>query len=76
MITQLDFFNDKVCVYCKKDAGRNPNNKNLWNGFYDQDTKDLVCWPCRKRHFLHKRATKFGFQYSEIPVIYSEYNYV
>ncbi len=63
-----DLFSDKVCAHCGKDPGPKPTNKLLWNGFYDKDTKQLVCWNCHDIHYTRKNKTEFANLYSEFPV--------
>ncbi len=76
MVTQLNLFTDKTCAYC---GGGQPDPKNplLWDGFLDQDTKELVCRGCKGKHYWAKAramgtATKDGeitaMTYSEFPV--------
>jgi hypothetical protein len=59
---------NKVCAYCKKNPGPNPKNKNLWNGFFDGDTKQHVCWGCHDRHYKKKQGKADGTTYTEFPV--------
>jgi len=64
---QLNLFTNKLCDHC----GRNPGpgkNPNLWNGFRDADTGELVCWSCRAKHYQVK-AKHQGLTYSEIPTM-------
>lgn len=56
------------CAHCKTDPGPNPNNKNLWNGFYDGDTGQHVCWNCRDKHYIIKQGKDDGTTYTEFPV--------
>jgi hypothetical protein len=58
----------KVCAHCRKDPGPNPQNKILWNGFYDKDTNQNVCWSCRDIHYRKKNKTQFAHLYTEFPV--------
>lgn len=73
--TKLLFWNmrniepgEKICDHCKKNPGPDPRNKILWNGFYDKDTDQLVCWKCRIIHYRKKWKTKFKYLYTEFPV--------
>jgi len=53
------------CHYCGTNPGVNPESDNLWNGFFDGDTKEYVCWQCRKTHYQKKSV---GTR-SEMPVV-------
>jgi hypothetical protein len=57
------------CTYCHTDPGTDKNGK--WSGFRDADTNELVCWPCKRRHYQAKalRLGEKGMTYSEMPVI-------
>ena len=57
------------CTHCGIDAGVKPDNEGLWAGFYDADTHEYVCMPCRRPHYALKAKGKFAGQYSELPVI-------
>ena len=75
-----------VCAHCGKDPGTkkrmlNPAGSELWSGFYDQDTGELVCWGCHDIHYKKKSAPGspfsgicypsglLGTTYSEFPVL-------
>ena len=68
MNKQLNLFTDIVCDYCGKGAP-SPKHPHLWDGFYDRDTKQYVCWHCKAEHYKAKYKTKFRGQYSEMPVV-------
>lgn len=61
--------NDQICYYCKTNPGHKPNNKTIWNGFEDKDTKQFVCWNCHDKHYKEKSKTEFANMCSEYPVI-------
>lgn len=63
---------EKICSYCKKNPGPNPNNKLLWHGFLDKETNQLVCWTCHKKHYdiKSKNGTQ-DFAVVEFPVYYA-----
>lgn len=48
-----------VCAYCGKDPGPRYLRSQLWNGFYDADSKRLVCYRCREAHnkFIGRRKS-------------------
>jgi len=58
----------KICDHCHKDPGKQPGSKTAWNGFYDKDTDQLVCWSCRNIHYYKKWKTKLKGLYTEFPV--------
>jgi hypothetical protein len=58
---------NRRCNYCKKNPGADPNNENLWNGFFDGDTKQTVCSNCRDRHYKSK-FKKHEQTYTEFPL--------
>lgn len=65
---QLSLFDTgKKCDICQQDPGAG-KNRNLWNGFYDQDTGQYVCWSCQREHYRQKAGTVHRDQYSEFPV--------
>ena len=66
---QLNLFSDKECSHCKTNPGCNPNNPLIFNGFYDQDTGEFVCWDCQKLHYEKKSKTEYKYLYSEMPVV-------
>lgn len=55
------------CNYCKKDAGADPRNPHLANGFWDGDMKIFVCWNCHDTHYTAKNKTEFAGLYTEFP---------
>jgi hypothetical protein len=58
-----------ICSYCHKDPGVKKHN-NLWLGFRDMDTKQLVGNCCRAAHYRFKFMTKeMNGLYSEFPVM-------
>lgn len=66
---QLNLFSDIRCDLCKEDPGPSDKNPNLWNGFFDQDTKHHICMKCKNKHYSSKwNNTKFKGLYSEVPV--------
>ena len=68
---QLNIFTNITCGHCGNNPGFKPSNPVLWNGFYDRDTSQYVCWGCRQIHY-QKKAIKFNFSgmtYSETPVV-------
>jgi len=67
--------NEKKCFYCGENPGAKPDNKFIWNGFLDKDTKQLaclsgrqVCFNCREKHYIEKSKTKDNGLYTEFPV--------
>ncbi|MBE0538777.1 MAG: hypothetical protein IH620_03620 [Ignavibacterium sp.] len=63
---------NKVCEYCGKNPGSKPGSKNVWNGFLDKDTNQLVCFDCREKHYKKKSKTEFKYLYTEFPVMLNE----
>lgn len=59
---------ETLCHICGKDPGTK-ENKNLWKGFFDRDTKEYVCWDCQEEHYKIKILTQFAGKYSEVQVI-------
>jgi hypothetical protein len=59
---------EKICDYCHTNPGCKPGNKFVWAGFYDKDTDQLVCWNCKRTHYILKSKTKFKGLYTEFPV--------
>lgn len=57
-MNQLNLFTDKQCAYCGHGEPK-PGNPDLWNGFMDQDTGDLVCFKCKTIHYISK-AKRMG----------------
>lgn len=66
---QLNLFSDKECVHCNANPGHKQNNPQIWNGFYDKDTGEFVCWDCQKLHYEKKLKTEYKYLYSEMPVV-------
>lgn len=58
----------KICEYCGKNPGAKVDSENIWNGFLDMDTNQLVCFKCRQKHYEGKSKTKFKYLYTEFPV--------
>lgn len=58
----------KTCFHCGKKPGTKPGSNHLWNGFLDKDTKELVCFNCRKIHYQKKSKSQFEGLYTEFPV--------
>ena len=70
------------CSHCGNNPGVKPLTDNtppapspegndsscVWNGFYDADTKEYVCWNCVQLHYEKKRITIHTGCYSEMPV--------
>ena len=56
------------CSYCKIDPGPNPGNKSLWNGFFDKETGDSVCWNCHDKHYKKKTDSSGLTTYTEFPI--------
>jgi len=54
------------CEYCKTNPGQKATG--VWKGFYDADTRQLVCWGCRALHYRNKFKTHEQ-TYSEMPVM-------
>ena len=52
---QLNLFTDKTCSHCGKELAPHEKNPQLANGFYDQDTAELVHWNCKQLHYEKKR---------------------
>lgn len=52
-MSQLDLFTSKKCHYCDG-GGLKSKNPNLWDGFLDRDTDQLVCTACRDTHYIEK----------------------
>lgn len=69
---QLNLFTNITCDHCGKNPGFKPQNPFLWNGFFDHDTRQRVCYQCREKHY-QKKAIEFnlirGMIYSEMPVM-------
>lgn len=64
-MSQSNLFTSKKCDYCGKSLiGR--HNPNLFDGFRDADTKQLVCFGCKAQHYIIKSKTHPGL-YSEVP---------
>jgi hypothetical protein len=59
---QLNLFTNKICFVCGKNPGISPRNPNLWNGFLDKETGNLVCWKCRKIYYGKTPATRIHKQ--------------
>jgi hypothetical protein len=60
-----------LCSYCNTDPGLKPGSETIWNGFFDKDTNQNVCWKCKRDHYARKfmnSGTK-GL-YSEFPIQY------
>ena len=60
-----------ICVHCGNDPG--PKNRtdeiSIWNGFFDKDTREAVCWDCQDLHYEKKNKTSFKHLHHEIPVL-------
>lgn len=56
------------CDYCNKDPGIGTNG-NLFDGFFDADTKHHVCNNCKSKHYEWKNKTGFAGMFSELPVV-------
>lgn len=68
---QLTLFDTgEACTICHTDPGIGPNGI-LFNGFYDQDTGDRVCWKCREKHYELKNMGPHAHKYSELPLVVS-----
>lgn len=59
----------QTCDHCGLDPGTNKKNAWLWNGFYDTDTRQYVCWGCKKYHYEQKAKTGLKGLYSEMLVM-------
>lgn len=66
---QLNLFTDKRCSHCGEPMAPHPKNPNMANGFYDQDTHELVHWSCKALHYQKKQQAGLRGLYSEMPVI-------
>jgi len=67
MTRQLTIFDTgHVCSICLQDPGRDRGIQ--WNGFWDANTRQLICWPCRDHHYKLKAANGLPGLYSEMPV--------
>lgn len=66
---QLNIFTDKRCSHCGAAMAPDARNNFLANGFYDQDTDELVHWNCKALHY--EKKIKAGMQglYSEMPLL-------
>lgn len=58
-----------ICAHCGSDPGLKPGSSVVWNGFEDQDNRQLCCFGCRERHYLEKAKAGMQGLYSEFPVI-------
>lgn len=59
------------CVHCHMDPGVNKHNLHKWNGFYDMDMEQHVCYACKDYHYWTKQCQGKGGFYSEFPVVLS-----
>ena len=66
---QLSLYKFQVCTHCNLDPGTNKMNQYIWAGFYDSDTKQHVCWGCRKYHYEQKEKAGMKGLFSETPVM-------
>ena len=66
---QLNLFTDKTCSHCGKELAPHEKNPQLANGFYDQDTAELVHWNCKQLHYEKKRLNGMAGLYSEMPFL-------
>ncbi|MBC6425212.1 MAG: hypothetical protein GDA51_01810 [Ekhidna sp.] len=68
----MNLFTNKTCHYCGE--GRlDRRNPDLWDGFFDGETKQLVCSNCRSLHYRKKWHTEYRGMYSEYPVFAMEH---
>lgn len=70
MKQQTLFDTGMSCDYCNTDPGIGTNG-NLFNGFFDSDTKQNVCWSCRDKHYKQKDQGQFAGMHSENPLVIS-----
>lgn len=64
---QLNLFCEVECTYCGSSEIKK-SNPDLFDGFRDGDTKQLVCRKCRDHHYQLKSQTLPGL-YTEMPVL-------
>lgn len=58
-MTQINLFTGTLhCDYCGGGSAK-PGEPDLWHGFQDLDTGQLVCRGCRDEHYVQK-ARKMG----------------
>lgn len=57
----------KICEH-SENPGAKEDSENMWKGFLDKDTNQLVCFKCRQKHYEAKAKTKFKNLYTEFPV--------
>lgn len=68
---QLTLFDTgEACSICNTDPGIGANGI-LFNGFYDADTGEKVCWKCRDKHYEIKNRGPYANRYSEMPLVIS-----
>lgn len=60
---------NRKCAYCKEDPGEKPGNPHLWDGFFDADTREFVCFKCQGKHYEKKWKSENTGKYSEFPVL-------
>lgn len=65
---QLNLFTDYECGYCGA-SDVSPKNPDLFDGFLDADTGDIVCRSCKAKHYEVKRQGEHGGKYTEMPVL-------
>lgn len=58
-----------LCDYCKKEIKPKEDNGTVGCGFFDGDTKKIVCWDCQSKHYTEKSKTKYADLYTEFPLI-------
>ncbi|WP_188621506.1 hypothetical protein [Flavobacterium suaedae] len=68
MMQQLNLFTEKNCSHCGEPMAPNPKAPHLANGFYDQDTQELVHWHCKATHYEKKYKKGMDGLYSEVPL--------
>lgn len=70
-MNQITLFDTGIkCSHCNTDPGIGTNG-NLFDGFFDSDTKQNVCWACRETHYKQKGAGEHAGKYSETPLMIS-----
>lgn len=69
----MNLFTNKVCCYCQLGfpSSRNPD---LFDGFRDLDTAQLVCFRCRTKHYAEKEKTEHKHKFSERPESLTDFN--
>lgn len=73
MKAQLNLLTDKECCYCgHSDVA--PSNPDLFDGFFDADTKQTVCRGCKPHHYQVKNAGPHRNKYSETPIMALTYS--